>query len=281
MANVEYLMDRVNSLNEKIAKSESIIAKKSLLAEKKRVELSKLTNEDERYWKQCEIRDAEDSCYDHQKKIAEYKESLTKCQNLLDAENSTKRDLPVLVEFLNAWKNKVMGWLLEQFKSEERISLLNQVKDASVPYREFRNKTYRMLDYREMVREKYKTEYETILAEYKERVDLYTTLKNKYESNYQTFMRFEADARDHQMSFEDWTEKELNQMWIKKYDDLVSRVGSITGKIIDCSFLRVNATGMLDGVVTGEKGKAYVNTIGAGGWNIQCFHYRVLVKEIR
>ena len=59
---------------------------------------------------------------------------------------------------------------------------------------------------------------------------------------------------------------------------LIARVEKKTGKITDASALRIGANGELNGVVKGEKDIAEVNTITAGGYNIQCLHYRVLVK---
>lgn len=59
---------------------------------------------------------------------------------------------------------------------------------------------------------------------------------------------------------------------------LIARVEKKTGKITDASALRVASNAELNGKVIGEKGEAYVETITAGGYNIQCLHYRVLVK---
>lgn len=66
-----------------------------------------------------------------------------------------------------------------------------------------------------------------------------------------------------------------------RYINLVESVKKITGKITDASFLRVNEKGSLDGYITGENGKAKVNTFEAGGWNIQRFHYRTKITEIK
>lgn len=63
--------------------------------------------------------------------------------------------------------------------------------------------------------------------------------------------------------------------------DLYRRVKDITGEVIDVSGLTLNTDHALDGVVTGKLGKARVETIIAGGYNIQCEHYRALVKEIK
>lgn len=63
--------------------------------------------------------------------------------------------------------------------------------------------------------------------------------------------------------------------------DLYRRVKNITGDVIDVSELTLNTDHALDGVVTGKLGRARVETIIAGGYNIQCEHYRAIVKEIK
>ena len=66
--------------------------------------------------------------------------------------------------------------------------------------------------------------------------------------------------------------------------DLIYRVRSITGDITDWSNIRATAgTGgftVLNGTVIGKEGIACVESITAGGYNIQRLHIRVLVHSI-
>lgn len=62
--------------------------------------------------------------------------------------------------------------------------------------------------------------------------------------------------------------------------DLINRTKAIVGNVTNWEHLHYGVAG-LDGVVYGDKGKASVNTIVAGGYNIQRRHYRVLVKAIK
>lgn len=50
-----------------------------------------------------------------------------------------------------------------------------------------------------------------------------------------------------------------------------------TGKINEFKYSSIAANGELNGLAIGEAGNAVVRTIVAGGYNIQCLHYRVLV----
>lgn len=66
--------------------------------------------------------------------------------------------------------------------------------------------------------------------------------------------------------------------------DLIYRVRKITGEITDWSNIRATAgTGgftVLNGTVIGKEGIACVESITAGGYNIQRLHIRVLVHSI-
>lgn len=52
------------------------------------------------------------------------------------------------------------------------------------------------------------------------------------------------------------------------------------GKITNANYLEIGIDGNLNGHVEGEKGKCWVKSIIAGGWNIQREHFRVLVEKI-
>ena len=73
--------------------------------------------------------------------------------------------------------------------------------------------------------------------------------------------------------------KELEQEKKNKYDDLINRANRICGTITDATGLKVGEKGELNGLIIGERGKAWVETIGAGGYNIQCYHFRTLIHE--
>ena len=62
--------------------------------------------------------------------------------------------------------------------------------------------------------------------------------------------------------------------------DLYNRVVSVTGEITDASNIRWGGK-CLDGYIVGKEGKAVVETIQAGGYNIQRLHLRTLVKDMK
>lgn len=63
--------------------------------------------------------------------------------------------------------------------------------------------------------------------------------------------------------------------------EIYYRTEAYVGKLIDMIEIHWGDNGSLNGIVVGESGrKAKVNTIIAGGYNIQCLHYRVLVNPV-
>ena len=65
-----------------------------------------------------------------------------------------------------------------------------------------------------------------------------------------------------------------------KYDNIIAKVEKFCGNVTDASGLYMGHDGTINGIIVGDKGKAKVETIVAGGWNIQIAHYRVLVHKV-
>jgi hypothetical protein len=76
-------------------------------------------------------------------------------------------------------------------------------------------------------------------------------------------------------------EKLLSAELLAKRNDFYTRCFESVGTLLDASNLTLASDASLNGLVIGELGKARIETIIAGGYNIQCLHYRVLVHKIR
>lgn len=75
--------------------------------------------------------------------------------------------------------------------------------------------------------------------------------------------------------------KDLNNEVKCKRIELYRRCSAIVGVIGEATRLECGINGSINGVVVGDIGKARIETIFAGGHNIQVLHYRVLVKKIK
>lgn len=73
-------------------------------------------------------------------------------------------------------------------------------------------------------------------------------------------------------------DKVLEREVERKYKSLVNRITDKAGNIIDAKGLYVASNMEINGVIKGDKALVEIETITAGGYNIQCLHYRVLVK---
>ena len=74
--------------------------------------------------------------------------------------------------------------------------------------------------------------------------------------------------------------KNIEREAISKEQMLIKRVNKVVGTIVSSISLYVGVNGELNGVIEGVNGKCKIETIYAGGYNIQCLHYRVLVHKV-
>lgn len=63
--------------------------------------------------------------------------------------------------------------------------------------------------------------------------------------------------------------------------DILTRAWSKVGRVTKLVMAHIGSDGSFNGFIEGEKGNVRIETILAGGYNIQRLHYRVLVKEIQ
>ncbi len=105
-------------------------------------------------------------------------------------------------------------------------------------------------------------------------------LKKQKELSYKEFRNIYRYTAEEALKHTDAEFRKIEEqeadMWLI---NLYNRVKEITGEVTDCSSLYWGGK-CLDGFVIGKSGKARVETIGAGGYNIQRYHLRVLVHKM-
>lgn len=213
--------------------------------------------------------------------------------------------IKVLWDFLNEWEEKARNWYIEN--SKYLVKCMNEFHEIAYKFLEEHN--YEDMDYqqkKELVSEfnDYFENNYRITRRYKfSHTDVNDWIRTKNIDNLTkelTDVRFN-ESDDNPWSSYDQTfgycgkkgeyfiksfnleklNKILTQEKQYKYEDLCNRISVVIGEIEDVSNLSIgNQNGELNGIVKGTKGTARVETIGCGGYNIQIFHYRVLVHKI-
>lgn len=172
-------------------------------------------------------------------------------------EKAASRNVKVIIDFLEDWKTKVNQYyhdLLPQYlKVKEQLCKEKSELDTRIP----------------------------------EEYQKYRKLNREFQQTWNFFekwvtLEWDREARkNHQVIDEEKLTKHLKREAESKYDDIINRTNKIVGTITDATHLHIGVKGDLEGYIIGDYGKAHVQTIGAGGYNIQCFHFRTLVKECK
>ena len=227
------------------------------------------------------IANAENKIGKKQRTILKKQELIAKKQQLLDTKNLDNSDSP---------EARILKWDIEHYTDDisrlereiaettlnldnyrkqltglvERVSVL--ITDMPDILRELQEELVMRWDKWDMERR------DKIIADYRE-LD-YKEFSNKYTH---------ADA-----VFKGKSDEQIHDDNVQASEDLIIdliyRVRKITGEITDWSDIRASAgTGgftVLNGTVIGKEGIACVESITAGGYNIQRLHIRVLVHSV-
>jgi len=248
----------MTGLETKIEKKKADIEKRKTIITKQENKLSTITDQWDIRWQQDEIKSSQRKLRDLEIQL----ENLYKQQEKKSKIDNVER-VPVIEEFLEAWKIRVIEWYITDYnRIKEYINQRNKKRKQFEAWKQ-ENHIYHYNSKEAQEKEKeLGIDYETY-KEYMKHQSQFTLILLDKGSNWQAYLKKEI-------------EKDKNN----KRALFIARVKEITGKITDVSWLTIGDNGEINGVVTGEKGKAKVETISAGGWNIQCYHFRVLVREL-
>lgn len=250
MASIEFIQNRVAGAEAKVAKLEK--------------KLERILN--------AKAHDYEDGfnpyCYSDydlrstEKELGKAKASLEKYKADLqtEQEKAASRNVKVILDFLEMWKKRVFDYYVDampMYKVAKADWYAEDSRYCDWWNRERRNATP---------------------EERKKIENAHRQAKKEFASDWNWLTAY-VDYRD--VLDSEKLRKDLEQESNRKYDFIIERCNEICGQITDAAGLSIGAKDDLNGYVIGTKGTAKVQTIGAGGYNIQCYHFRTLINEMK
>lgn len=176
--------------------------------------------------------------------------------------------IPAIEEFIGFWKQKTTDYYKEAFADvrdqRKRMAELYPVK--MVPRKSHPFKV------------RYNDPEPDTLVEYSSNAQYSIAIAEKYGSGLAEWLHDNYALREEER--EKQLEKRVEKQAKSKREMLYARATAAVGKITDASHLQIGIRGEIEGDIIGEKGKVHLQTVWAGGHNIQQLHYRVLISPL-
>ena len=271
----------------KVINAAAKVEKKKAIVQKHQDRLRKLVEKNSDAY---DIRIKRDEIKEATKKLEESKQVLANWQAKLDEKISEdaylEANAPDTIKiFLDCWKKEAVLYYMDRFVRyiKKRKELRQQELDA-------RREALETLPELERARQLYKDrevgDYE--LHNLFPRKPVEDFLKAKGLDYYQIQKKLATDGMISRMlDIRDpneralWLDNEMEKEKRAKLLDLTNRIMKVVGRITDASGLYIANNGEINGYIEGTEGRAKVETIGAGGYNIQRFHFRTLIHECK
>lgn len=275
-------------LEQKVINAEATVAKRRETLRKHREQLERKIEKGAEPW-EIEIKRDDIKCAEG--KLEEAKRTLQNWRDKLGERVSRdafiEANTPeVMKDFLEQWKAATLehyrkarlDWLAarDELRAQERQARLEALH--TLPELEEARQRYgsRDLSDFELINLRPSKPVEDFL---KERHLSRRDIRQRLEGMADMVIRRLVEIRD-DTEREAWLEKTIEAEKKARLADMITRINKVVGTILDASDLHMS-NGEINGTVAGTEGRAKVQTIGAGGYNIQRFHFRTLVHELK
>lgn len=279
-------MKDISIVKDRIAKRQERIQRLTANIEKLQKKLEKIeaTQYDEERIKQMDIRWTRREIEEKQQKIDQLLKEIEKYKAEVaeyEAWKNKNRDVKVIWEFLERWKEHERRWY--KTLQEHYVGGLDTVHEMEQEETRLWYEIEKIIGHYELSCLWGEQKKKAIEGNPKtrqlqeERKAIKAEIKGFYEM-VAPVMMYLTDTNELNMAK---LNRDLDYDALLMYDRFIDQIEHITGEITDVRGLDIGEKGELNGFVVGKEGKAKVQTIGAGGYNIQRFHYRTLVHEYK
>lgn len=305
---IETLKERIKKAEEKLIKINGTLERHNKQLEKKAKVLTEQGidpnncdrfdyRQTQTYWDICDYESKKEDIKSNEKKIAEVNKTLEnlkkQLKDQLAKESEIENAVPeVLNIFLENWKQKCIQYYTNL--ANEYIQLLSKdwneyelTRDEldKLEKKEYDRKEYKYIWVKRFTNEEIEDILKNGLSEYKIK-DLKEDIGEHYirkyrESHFQSDMIVIDAIIDTNTINSNKLNKILDEDVKDKKEMFITRVKEVIGEIKDLTGLKIGGNGEINGIAKGVRCNAKVETITAGGYNIQCYHFRVLVNTVK
>lgn len=270
MASIEFIQKRIDGKRKEIDKLEK------KLARIRKVEASGWDDDHNPYmYSEHDLRYTLSDLEEAKQGLEKWEKDLAEAE-----EKANSRNVPAILKFLELWKERCKEFygkgLKEYYEEQARVYELYQAYEKTGYGTQERTAAKMAYDIAEKLFHDKK--YGHFKSYEYERYGRKFTGKTKERDGEYEYLRpycYAATWDDAMTKLA----KDLDEEANRKYDFIIERTNAIVGEITDASGLAVGAKGDLNGYIDGTRGRAKVQTVGAGGYNIQCFHFRTLINK--
>lgn len=274
-------------LTQKVINAQAKVEKKQAIVQKHLDKLQKMVS---MYADPYDIEEKREEIKEAKRKLADAKKTLESWQAKLDekvsADSYLEANAPeVIKEFLEAWKQQAIEFYTGRFAAYVELKKSLREKELAA-----RLEAFQTLPELARLRDIYKGRElapmdldnlwpsKPVEAFLHDRGLSYTQCSKKLAAAADEIILKMVYTKPEDRAA--WLEKRMEEEKRQKLMDLVQRIVKVVGRITDASNLHIGKKGDINGIIIGTEGKAVIETIDAGGYNVQCYHFRTLIHEI-